>query len=199
MSMIFTERLSNSRRKRYTSAMSPPSDRDLILAARRGQVEAYGELVRGHQTDVFNVCHRILRERREAEDMTQETFLRAYDRLQTFDPERPFGPWIRRVAANVCLNHLETYRATAELDEERDADQGERPEATVERHERSHRIHAAVAALPARYRVVIELRHFQELSYDEISSELGIPLSDVKSHLFRARKLLAEKLDAPDG
>jgi len=178
--------------------MSVLSDRDLIQRARRGDADAFGELVTRHQVSVFNVCYRILHERTEAEDMAQETFLRAHDRLDQFDDERPFGPWIRRVAANVCLNHLESQRVTAQLDEERDADESQRPETQAEVREQSEQIRGALAALPAQYRVVVELRHFQELSYDEIAAELNIPLSDVKSHLFRARKLLAEKLHALD-
>lgn len=178
--------------------MTAPTDRDLILHARRGDAEAYGELVTRYQTSVFNVCYRILHERGEAEDLAQESFIRAYDRINTFDIEREFGPWIRRVAANICLNHLESRRNIVELKDERDADESQRPEAAVEIHERSEQIRRALASLPAHYRVVIELRHYQEMSYDEIAGELNIPLSDVKSHLFRARKLLAEKIHASD-
>jgi RNA polymerase sigma-70 factor (ECF subfamily) len=137
-----------------------------------------------------------LHERGEAEDLAQETFIRAYDRLHTFDIEREFGPWIRRVAANLCLNAIEASKDTSELDDERDADLAQLPEAVYEVHERSETIRSALASLPAHYRVVVELRHFQELSYEEIAAELKIPLSDVKSHLFRARKILAEKLHA---
>lgn len=178
--------------------MSAPSDRDLIQRARRGEAEAFGELVTRYQVSVFNVCYRILHERAEAEDMAQESFLRAHERLERFDENYPFGPWIRRVAANVCLNHLSSQKITAELDEERDADTSVRPEAVQELRERDEQIRSALASLPPHYRVVIELRHFQEMSYDEIAAELNIPLSDVKSHLFRARKLLAEKLHASD-
>ena len=178
--------------------MTASTDRDLIVRARRGANDAFGELVTHYQTSVFNVCYRLLHERGEAEDLTQETFMRAYDRLHTFDLQKEFGPWIRRVAANLCLNYLESRKVTAPLDEERDADESARPEKQVEVHERSERIRAALLSLPPQYRVVVELRHYQELSYDEIARELNIPLSDVKSHLFRARKLLAEKLHAPD-
>ncbi len=174
--------------------MDAPLDRELILRARRGDHEAYGELVMRHQTSVFNVCYRILQERSEAEDMAQETFIRAHSRLESFDLERAFGPWIRRVAANVCLNQLESHRITVELDDEHDADENQRPEATYEARERNEQIRRALASLPLNYRAVIELRHYQEMSYDEIALELKIPLSDVKSNLFRARKLLAEKL-----
>lgn len=87
--------------------MADPTDRDLAIRARRGDAEAFGELVRRYQGSVFNVCYRLLGERREAEDMAQEAFIRAYGRLETFDADRPFGPWIRRVAANACFNRLQ--------------------------------------------------------------------------------------------
>lgn len=175
--------------------MPDPTDRDLAIRARRGDAEAFGELVRRYQISVFNVCYRLLGEKREAEDMAQEAFLRAYQRLDTFDAVRPFGPWIRRVAANVCFNRLQgPAPAEIPLDEERDeAAEGE-PEGASEQAELAGAIRAAIGSLPPHYRLVIELRHFQELSYDEIAIALNIPLSDVKSHLFRARKILAERL-----
>ena len=178
--------------------MAASTDRELIVRARRGDRNAFGELITCYQTAVFNVCYRLLHERGEAEDLAQETFMRAYDRLHIFDLDREFGPWIRRIAANLCLNYLESRKVTVQLDEERDTDDAQRPERQVEVRERSAQIRDALLSLPPHYRVVIELRHYQELSYDEIASELKIPLSDVKSHLFRARKLLAEKLHAPD-
>jgi RNA polymerase sigma-70 factor (ECF subfamily) len=178
--------------------MSAPSDRDLIQRAHRGDAEAFGELIIRHQTSVFNVCYRMLHERFEAEDMTQETFIRVRERLDTFDAERPFGPWIRRVAVNVCLNYLESRHTVTALDEERKSDESQSPESQTEERERGEQIRRALVSLPAHFRAVIELRHYQELSYDEIAAELKIPLSDVKSHLFRARKLLAEKLHAFD-
>lgn len=175
--------------------MEASSDRDLILRARHGEVEAFGELVRIHQAGVFNVCYRMLGERREAEDLAQEAFIRAYERMRIFDAERPFGPWMRRVAANVCLNHLSAQKPEdAELDDERDAVNAPSTEAGREVQEEAERVHMALASLPSHYRMVIELRHYQEMSYDEIATAMKIPLSAVKSHLFRARKMLAEKL-----
>lgn len=179
-------------------SMEDPSDRSLVLRTRQGDDEAYGELVTRHQNQVFNVCYRLLGERREAEDMSQETFIRAYEKLATFDVERPFGPWIRRVATNVCLNQLKKFKMVHleyqdELDEPRD-DPEPGPEDQRVLAERHLMIRRALRALPVHYRAVIELRHFHELSYAEISNELGIPLSDVKSHLYRARRQLAERL-----
>lgn len=180
--------------------MEDSPDRELIRRALRGEVEAYGELVTRSQAAVYNVCYRLTGERFEAEDMTQETFLRAHERLSTFDLDRPFLPWIQRVAANLCLNHLAVHRRDAfQLDEERDpADAAEQPAVAAEQREQSQRVQEALSELPPRFRVIIELRHFQDLSYDQIAQTLKVPLSDVKSDLFRARKLLAGKLkDAP--
>lgn len=175
--------------------MLDPGDRDLVLRARRGDADAFGELVRRTQTSVFNVCYRLAGERREAEDAAQEAFIRAYERLDRFDPDRPFGPWMRRVAANHCLNRLSAQTPLdVPLDEERDEDEHGRPELIREEREQAEIMRAAILALPPNYRAVIELRHFQDLSYDEIAGALSIPLSDVKSRLFRARKLLAEKI-----
>jgi RNA polymerase sigma-70 factor (ECF subfamily) len=177
--------------------MDALSDRDLIFRARRGETEAFGELVRRTQTAVFNVCYRMLNERREAEDLTQETFIRAWERLHTFDDERLFLPWIRRVAANLCLNHLSGQAPEiSALDDERDkTNYSDNPPQHAEQRQQAEKIRTALISLPPRYRIIIELRHYQDLSYDEIAQTLQRPLSDVKSDLFRARKQLAEKLN----
>jgi RNA polymerase sigma-70 factor (ECF subfamily) len=178
--------------------MTSLPDRELAIRAQRGDAEAYGDLVQAYQNSVFNVCNRLLGERREAEELTQETFIRAYQRLKLFDPGRPFGPWIRRVAANLCLNHLQTRPEEGDpLDDERDEAISEElgnPESRRERAEINETVRKALMTLPLRYRAVVELRHFEELSYAEIGEALKIPLSDVKSYLFRARRMLAERL-----
>lgn len=171
----------------------------LARRARSGDAAAFGELVRAHQAAVFNVCYRLTNERREAEDMTQEAFIRAYERIATFDPARPFGPWMRRVAANVCLNALAAARRLVfSLDDdsllEPRADALSEPPVAFEQQNTANAIRAALLALPMHYRAVIELVHFQEMSYAEAAQILRLPLSDVKSHLFRARKALAKSL-----
>jgi len=175
--------------------MPDSSDRALVLRVRGGDPEAFGELVQRYQTSVYNVCYRLLNDTGAAEDQAQEAFIRAFQRLDQFDAERPFGPWVRRVAANLCLNRLAVARAPmVSFDDERDApnlDTAPDPAEMHEAREAADSLRAAIAALPDRYRIVIELRHFQELSYAEIAVELNLPVSDVKSHLFRARKLLA--------
>lgn len=182
--------------------MPDPADRDLVLRTRRGEVQAFGELVRRYQSAVFNVCYRMLGERMEAEDLAQETFIRAYRRLATFDVDRPFGPWVRRVATRVCLNHLDrSTPPSQELDEDRDrplVPAGNEPERVLAGAQASAALRRAILELPPRYRAVIELRHYQEMSYAEIAELLEIPLSDVKSHLYRARKTLARSLTESD-
>lgn len=174
-------------------------DTALARRARGGDAAAFGALVQAHQTAVFNVCYRLTGERREAEDMAQEAFIRAYERIASFDPARPFGPWMRRVAANVCLNALQRARRLHfsldddSVPEPRADEAGEPPVAHAQR-ETTEAVRGALLTLPAHYRAVIELCHFQDMSYAEAAQALRLPLSDVKSHLFRARKALARQL-----
>ncbi len=179
--------------------MHDPSDQVLVTRTREGEQQAFGELMQRYQASVFNVCLRMMGERREAEDMTQEAFIRAHERLQIFDKERPFGPWIRRVAANLCLNRLKRHApASVPLEDELDTPSRPAqllPEQEVIMRDRQRKIRQAILDLPANYRAVIELRHYQGLSYAEIGSALDLPLSDVKSHLFRARNQLAQRLE----
>ena len=177
------------------------ADRDLALLAQTGHASAFGVLVERHQVAVFQVCYRLMGERQAAEDMTQEAFIRAYQRLHTFDAALPFGPWVRRVAANVCLNALERKQPIIfSFDEDRDTvEQTTQVADPAQVHDQTEMVDAvrqAVLSLPPHYRVVVELCHMQELSYAEAADTLNLPLSDVKSHLFRARKLLAKRLQA---
>ncbi|MDF1501208.1 MAG: sigma-70 family RNA polymerase sigma factor [Anaerolineales bacterium] len=178
--------------------MDELTDQDLIRRTRRGDLPAFGVIVQRYQGSVFNVCYRFMSERQVAEDMTQDAFLRAHQRLDSYDDGRPFGPWIRRVAANLCINELNRNRQLVfSLNEQMDTpnDPIERgPEQAQVVREQRRRVQEAIIELPPHYRAVIELRHFQELSYKEIARTLSIPLSDVKSHLYRARQTLAERL-----
>jgi RNA polymerase sigma-70 factor (ECF subfamily) len=170
----------------------------LIRQVRQGNLEAYGDLVRRYQGSVFGVCFRILGDRQEAEDLVQDAFIRGYERLESFDLVYPFGPWIRRVAANLCLNRLQRRQpALVDLDDEAGLQGGSpspTPESWAEKRQAAEDIRRAILALPPAYRAVVELRHYQDASYEEIAAALHLPLSDVKSHLFRARRILARRL-----
>jgi RNA polymerase sigma-70 factor (ECF subfamily) len=174
----------------------PATDRELAERIQRGDQDAFAELVRLHQSAVFNVAYRFLGNVHDAEDAAQETFLRAWRFLDKFDKDRTLGPWLKRICVNVCLNRLETTRPVQPLDPEgpQPSDPSPGPEAQTSHRSTTDRIRLELTSLPPRYRAVIELRHFQELSYEEIADTLQRPLSDIKSDLFRARKLLADRL-----
>lgn len=187
--------------------MSVADERDLVLRAQKGDVDAFGELVRGHQSAVYNVAYRMVGNRRDAEDAAQEAFLRAFKAFDRFDPDRPFAPWVKRITTNVCLNWLHSSRVkttnvvtdthypgqdTFTMDKY--AQSRPLPEQEAARRETAEQIRSAILRLPPHYRAVIELRHFQDLSYDEIAETLERSLSSVKSDLYRARKKLAELL-----
>ena len=176
--------------------MTSAQEREWIRQAKQGNHQAFGEIVHCHQQAVFNVAYRLLDNVHDAEDAAQETFIRAYQFLDRFDSERPLAPWLKRIAVNVCWNRLEGKKYVSNLDEESDSvsDPGPGPEALTVLHDRDERIRFELHHLPPRYRIMIELRHDQELSYEEIAKELKRPVSDVKSDLFRARKLLSERL-----
>jgi RNA polymerase sigma-70 factor, ECF subfamily len=175
-------------------------ERDLALKAVRGDHEAFGELVRYQQAGVYNTAYRMTGNRQDAEDASQETFIRAFRAIGSLDPTRPPGPWFRKIAVNVCLNRLEKHPALQFDDEyifpkpSTTSESNPVPESQTIERERNSFIHSTLLALPPRYRAVIELRHFQELSYAEIADTLKRPLSDIKSDLFRARRILAERL-----
>ena len=183
------------------------SDQDLILRVIRGDDEAFALLVRRYQGMVFNVAYRLTGNRGDAEDLAQEAFVRAYRALATFDPERPLAPWLKRITTNAGLNWLEMQKvrpqttasdlvtsAEAEDPLEMVADPDGTPEQQLAGVEQTQQIRTALAHLPARYRVMIELRHYQDLSYEEIAAALNVPVSTVKSDLFRARKRLEAEL-----
>lgn len=168
-------------------------DCELARRAAQGDKEAFGELVRRHQNAIFRIAYRLLGERAAAEDATQESFLRAWKALPFYDPARPFAPWLKRITVNLCLNLLKR-QPPLPFTAWKHGSNSPAPEEEVIQREQAHKVHAAILSLPPRYRVVIELRHFQGLTYAEMARALHWPLSDVKSNLFRARRLLLEKL-----
>jgi len=177
------------------------SDGELVARTRAGQRDAYGELVRRHQSAVYNIAYRLVGERQTALDLAQETFVRAFSALDSFDRTRQFAPWLHRIATNIALNWLERKRVPTVPLERDDTDhaleipdESNEPQRVVLASEQNARVRRAILALPPRQRAVIELRHFQELSYEEIAAMLGVPLSDVKSDLFRARQQLRQSL-----
>jgi RNA polymerase sigma-70 factor (ECF subfamily) len=176
-------------------------DETLVQRCLSGDTEAFGELVSRYERPLFNVALRMLRDREEARDATQNAFVKAWQHLDQFDRSRRFFSWLYRIALNESLNRA-TRRKRSEPLDERLVDRGESPAEGAERTEQAVLLDRAVARLSDIYREVIVLRHWLDLSYDEIAEALHVPAKTVKSRLFSARARLGEILremgfDAP--
>lgn len=166
---------------------------DAAVAARclAGDANAYEAIVTRYQRGLFNVALRMLGNYEDARDATQATFIKAYEHLDTFDREQRFFSWLYRILKNECLNVLRGRRPTEPVSSGLLVDHGQDP---VEARERHQSVQAALLALTVEYREVVVLRHFTDLSYDEIAATLGIPAKTVKSRLYTARQQLGDRL-----
>jgi RNA polymerase sigma-70 factor (ECF subfamily) len=178
----------------------PRDDAELIRLCLDGDRTAFDSLVARHYRGIYNMTYRMLGNAEDASDLTQETFLRAYTRLDTFQLGRSFTAWIRRVAANLCIDYLRHRgEPAASLDERVEAgiehaddSPGSSPAQRVEIAEDSRRVLAAVQKLPPKQRAVLVMRHIQGMSLEEIAAALGWPLGTVKINLFRGRQAVRE-------
>jgi RNA polymerase sigma-70 factor (ECF subfamily) len=173
--------------------MTDRADALVVQDCLGGNHEAFGALVDRYQGTMFNVSLRIVRNVEDAADVTQTAFVKAFENLKSFNPRYKFFSWLFRIVVNESLNHLKRNRAYTELDEQL-LSTDPAPDETYQREELRHRIDRALQDLKLEYRVVLILRHFQDLSYQDISYITDVPEKTVKSRLFTARKLLREKL-----
>ena len=179
-----------------TETESRQHDADLVRLCLDGDSEAFNALVSCHYRGIYNMLYRMIGNAEDASDLTQETFLRVYTRLQTFDPTQSFLAWIRRIATNLCIDRLRQRRGPAlSLDQQMesgseypDSRPGSSPADAVEMAEDSRRVLAAVQQLPAKQRAVLVLRHVEGLKLEEIARTLRLPLGTVKVLLFRGRQ-----------
>lgn len=181
----------------------------MVARVLAGDRNAFRELVRTHQRLVSHVVFRIVRDPRDREELCQDVFVRVYQKLGQFSHESALGTWIARIAYRLSLNHLERRRMPL-FD---DLGEGEKPGAGVDQipgsapspldqaHGAELRdfVRARVAELPVAYRTVITLYHLEEMGVAEVAAVMELPEGTVKSHLFRARKMLKEKLMASYG
>ena len=179
------------------------SEQDIITMARRGDQAAFTMLVQTYQTAIYNLCYRMLGEADQAQDATQETFLRAYTQLHRYDPERSFKTWIFSIASHYCIDRLRRRRITwLDIDDEplaghpmlREKRVG--PEDSALQSERAADIQALLDTLPAKDRAAVVMLYWYDLSYQEIAEATGTTVSAVKSRLHRARSVMAETLQS---
>ncbi len=162
--------------------------------------------MKAYQNMVFTTAVRLLGNEAEAEDVSQEVFLKAYERYAELKDSPTVGGWLKTVARNLCLNHLSRYRARwrffSEMSPDRDDDEASTPEwAAPDTHEQQvatgdHRqlLEAVLQKLPSTQRVPLVLYHFEDMSYEEIAAKLRVSLSKVKTDIHRAREALRKKL-----
>lgn len=176
-------------------------DEDLARLAQQGNQDAFAELVRRYEKQIFSMAYRLIGDYDEAADLAQEAFLRIYSQLGRYDPDKKFFSWMYRVAQNTCLNTLAkkpanvipVERAEEYFDDDGQAGAGE-PEQDYLNRELRHNIDRAIADLPDNYRDVIYLRYIEDMSYQQIADALDLPLSTVETRLFRGKKQLQQRL-----
>lgn len=168
------------------------------MEARQGNREAFGRLVNAYQAPVYNLAYRMLSNVGEAEEATQEAFVRAYTRLASYDPNRKFSTWILSITSNYCIDVLRKRRALVlSLDEPLPthpalmSDREAGPESQTVLNEQQQLVQAMLRELPEEYRETVTLRYWYDLSYEEIAEIMQTSVSAIKSRLFRARRELA--------
>ena len=175
---------------------SDEDDGALLARYRKGDRDAFAELVVRYQRPLYNAALWILRKPEDASDVTQIVFLRVAERLDEYDPKHKFFSWIYRIAVNESLNLLRRTGRDDELDEETEyaASESANPEWQLAQVQQSRHIQVALLRLKANDRMVLMLRHFSELGYEEIAQILDLDVKTVKSRLYEARQRLRELL-----
>jgi RNA polymerase sigma-70 factor (ECF subfamily) len=181
------------------------TDQDVVLRARSGQEAAYRELIRRYERPIFALLFRMVRDRELAEDLAQETFVKALNAIESYRPEFKFSSWIFKIANNAAIDHLRRRELdTLSLDGSPHAETPEAMQATalqigarqespldtVEAKELGGAIEAAIGSLRPEYRSCILLRHVEGRAYEEIAEILNLPLGTVKTYIHRARNEL---------
>lgn len=185
------------------------TDAELVADTLKGSQEAFGELVVRFERPVYSLVARMVQNPALAEDLAQEVFLKAYKRLDTYDPARKFSSWLFKIAHNTTIDHLRRHAPeTVPLEADRqEEDRGglaavladtssEDPSAAAERRDMARSLERAIARLRPEYRELVVLFYVEGVSYQDLCETTGLPLGTVKTNLHRARKELAREMAA---
>ncbi len=174
-------------------------ERVWLEQAIEGDKAAFGKLIEAFQGPVYNLAYRMLNNSGEAEEAAQEAFIRAWTKLDMYDPKRKFSTWLLSITSNYCIDQIRKRRALLlSIDEPLPphpaltSDKAQGPEAQMASSEQQDLVQRLLQELPEEYRTAVILRYWQEMSYEEIAETTGSTVSAIKSRLFRARKQLAE-------
>jgi RNA polymerase sigma-70 factor (ECF subfamily) len=197
-------RLAHSLEIALPGIVSEPSEQDdtqLVKASQQGDQDAFAFLVQKHQRRVFAMSLRILQDYEDAREITQEAFLAAWQGLPSFRGEARFATWLYRIAYNCSLRQLERRkreRARHSVIQAEHILEGmskeKQAEDSIELRDRQAIVREQLEQLPPKYRIVLILRHLQDMTYEEMAEVLSMPVGTIKTHLFRARNLLKERL-----
>ena len=178
-----------------------------VIASQDGDTVAFNRLVLKWQQTVYNLCLRMLRDPDDAAEVAQETFMSAYKSIRRFRLESQFSTWLYRIASNQCLTRLRKRPSLAHQSLDEPTDEGftmadrlasfDDHEEDVYRTEKQHYIRMALGAIPVDQRITVELKFFQEQTFEEIASILNVPLSTVKSRFYAGLRGLKQRLAAP--
>lgn len=178
----------------------------LIDKAKQGDDRAFDKLTQRYRKSVYYLIFRMVRNAEDAEDLTQDTFVKSYGSITKFDPKFAFSTWLFRIATNNCIDFLRKRRMqmlsineTLNHDESGGlylqlVDPAMIPYEEMLKQQRQRYLMLAIEQLPERYQKLVHLRYFMELSYDEIAEQLSLPLGTVKAQLHRSRELLNQSL-----
>jgi RNA polymerase sigma-70 factor (ECF subfamily) len=170
-------------------------DETIVARVVAGQKGRFRHLVKRHEKAVYGMGMSFLRNREDAADFTQEVFLKAYRNLSGFEGRSRFSTWLYRIAYNTAINSATRKKEFMSLAGEEQAVDGDSPERSLLRSVAREAVLAAVRELPERYRICVDLSFFYDRSYQEIEMITEFPVNTIKSHVFRAKKLLRDKLE----
>lgn len=182
-------------------------DLTLVEAAIKGDQGAYAELMDRYRDSIYFMMLKMVKNPDDADDLTIEAFGKAFNRLKQYSPNYAFSTWLFKIASNNCIDFIRKKRLKmTSMDSGIKTDDGETmyidakssekdPEQEVMHNQKVKHMRELVSKLKPRYRVLVEKRYFEELSYEEISQELDLPLGTVKAQLFRARDFLANMME----
>lgn len=193
----------------HTLSIKATEDYALVQEAVAGNQKAYAQLMTRYRQSVFHAILKMVNNREDAEDLTLEAFGKAFNKLGSYTPNFAFSTWLFKIAVNNCIDYMRKKRLhTLSLDEPVEAGSkqefsdlarsgGRDPEQELIREQRVDVLRQLINGLNDKYRLMVELRYYEQLSYEEIAQELAIPLGTVKAQLFRAKELLSAQLKRP--
>ncbi len=177
----------------------------------KGDQKAYAELMGRYRDSVYFMLLKMVNNKDDADDLTIEAFGKAFKRLSQYTPNYAFSTWLFKIASNNCIDFIRRKKMTTfSIDRTFENDEGGEmsmdikaeglnPEENMVKKQKVKHMHEVVEKLKPRYRILVEMRYFEELSYEEIAAKLDLPLGTVKAQLFRAREFLANILKNSEG